>query len=136
MADRLARNKKPCIRPPAHHHILDRRVYDEVPHVRFPSHSHIIVLSSNICDPKKPIEPLQHTSKRIRSPSLGLQSAPRACELERRASRAPAFARGRREMAQRVGRHACGEEHLLEDPRRCLLKSKAAVSHSPVQPAT
>ena len=52
MADRLARNKKPCIRPPAPHHILDRRVCDEVLHVRFPSHSYIIVLSSNICDPK------------------------------------------------------------------------------------
>lgn len=37
-------------------------------------------------------------------------------------------------MAQRVGHHARREEHLLEDPRRCLLKSRAAVCHSPLPP--
>ena len=36
MASRLARNKKPRIQPPSHHHILNRRVPGQVSHVRFP----------------------------------------------------------------------------------------------------
>ena len=49
MASGLARNKKSRVRPPTHHHILDRRVCDEVPHVRFPSHSRVVALNSNTC---------------------------------------------------------------------------------------
>ena len=39
-------------------------------------------------------------------------------------------------MARRVGCHACGEERLLEDPRRWLLESRADVCHSSVPPTT
>ena len=77
MAYRLARNKESCVRPPAHHHLLDRRVCDQVPCVRFSPRSLSLCLA--LCLKfmlfQKSIEPLQHTSATIRAPSPGLQSA-------------------------------------------------------------